>query len=93
MSDITASSGHSRLRSRRRTFETLSVDQVSDPEQMLTTAQAAKVLGVSARTLARYVERGQLTPTVVLPSGHYRWLLSDIRAQLRELRQRPSDGV
>lgn len=67
------------------------VDQVPDPEQMLTTAQAAKVLGVSARTLARYVERGQLIPTVVLPSGHYRWLLSDIREQLRELRQRPTD--
>jgi predicted site-specific integrase-resolvase len=62
-----------------------------DQEQMLTTAQAAKVLGISARTLARYVERGQLTPTVELPSGHYRWLISDIRGQLRELRQRAAD--
>jgi excisionase family DNA binding protein len=58
---------------------------------MLTTTEAAKVLGVSPRTLARYAERGQLTPTVVLPSGHYRWMLSDIREQLRQLRQRDTD--
>lgn len=57
---------------------------------MLTTSQAAKILGISARTLARYVERGQLTPTLKLPSGHYRWTLEDIRRQLRELPQ--NDG-
>jgi predicted site-specific integrase-resolvase len=60
-------------------------------ERLLTTAQAAKILGVSARTLARYAEQGQLTPTVVLPSGHYRWAMTDIRRQLRELRERTSE--
>lgn len=58
-----------------------------DPE-LLTTAQAAQQIGVSRRTLARYAERGTLTPTVVLPSGHLRWNLADLRRQLRELRQR-----
>jgi DNA-binding transcriptional MerR regulator len=58
---------------------------------MLTTAQAAKILGISSRTLARYAEREQLTPTLVLPSGHYRWALSDIREQLRALRARGND--
>lgn len=53
---------------------------------MLTSAQAAKVLGISPRTLTRYAERGQLIPTLVLPSGHYRWSLEDIRRQMRELR-------
>lgn len=53
----------------------------------MTTAQAAKVLGISRRTLSRYAEQGQLKPTLVLPSGHYRWALSDIREQLKRLRE------
>lgn len=56
--------------------------------ELLTTAQAARQLGISARTLARYAERGILTPTVVLPSGHRRWDMADVRRQLAELRQR-----
>jgi excisionase family DNA binding protein len=58
---------------------------------LLTTAQAARMLGVSRRTLARYAERGQLVPTLVLPSGHYRWDLEDIRQQLRALRENAPD--
>jgi excisionase family DNA binding protein len=60
---------------------------VEDPA-LLTTAQAAQHLGVHRRTLARYAERGQLTPTLVLPSGHLRWNLEDLRRQLREMRTR-----
>ncbi|MGH3917378.1 MAG: helix-turn-helix domain-containing protein [Pseudonocardiaceae bacterium] len=55
---------------------------------LLTTTQAAEVLGVSGRTLARYVERGWLQPTVVLPSGHFRWDVQEIRRQLEEHRGR-----
>jgi DNA-binding transcriptional MerR regulator len=54
----------------------------------LTTAQAAQQLGVHRRTLARYAERGLLVPTLVLPSGHLRWNLEDVRQQLREIRNR-----
>ena len=54
----------------------------------MTTAEAARELGVSRRTLLRYVERGYLTPAVVLPSGHLRWDLDDLRQQLRALRER-----
>ena len=57
----------------------------------MTTAQAAKVLGISRRTLSRYAEQGQLKPTLVLPSGHYRWALSDIRDQLRRLREQATE--
>ena len=60
---------------------------MEDPA-LLTTAQAAQHLGVHRRTLARYAERGQLTPTLVLPSGHLRWNLEDLRRQLREMRTR-----
>jgi excisionase family DNA binding protein len=58
------------------------------PEKLLTTAQAAQLLGVNARTLLRYIERGVLQPTLTLPSGHHRWTEADIRAQLDALRQR-----
>lgn len=58
-----------------------------DSEKLLTTAQAAARLGISRRTLARYARDGSITPTLVLPSGHMRWSLEDIRRQLRELRQ------
>jgi excisionase family DNA binding protein len=64
---------------------------VADPEMLMTTAQAAKVLGISRRTLSRYAQEGQLTATLVLPSGHYRWALSDIRQQLQRLREQAVD--
>lgn len=54
---------------------------------LLTTTQAAEVLGVSGRTLARYVERGWLQPTVVLPSGHFRWDMQELHRQLEERRR------
>jgi DNA-binding transcriptional MerR regulator len=58
----------------------------------VTTAMAARELGVSRRTLSRYASEGILRPTMVLPSGHMRWDLDDLRRQLRELRiQRAED--
>lgn len=56
--------------------------------ELLTTAQAAREIGISARTLARYAERGLLSPAVVLPSGHRRWDMADVRRQLAALRER-----
>ncbi len=62
---------------------------VPAPEpELVGTADAARSLGVSRRTLVRYVERGLLRPTVTLPSGHYRWSLADLQRQLAELRDR-----
>ncbi|MGH3587093.1 MAG: MerR family DNA-binding transcriptional regulator [Pseudonocardia sp.] len=60
---------------------------MSGPE-LLTTAQAARALGISTRTLVRYAERGYVKPEMVLPSGHRRWILEDVRRQLRELGER-----
>lgn len=45
----------------------------------LTPAQAAKRLGVSARTLWRYQEAGRIEP-VRLPSGHRRFRVEDVDA-------------
>jgi excisionase family DNA binding protein len=60
---------------------------VGRPEKLLTTAQAAEHLGISRGTLARYARNGILRPTVVLPTGHLRWSLDDLRRQMRELRE------
>lgn len=57
---------------------------VSAAEKLLTTAELARELGVTARTVLRYVERGYLRPTRVLPSGHRRWSVEDVRRQLAE---------
>lgn len=56
-------------------------------EELLTTAQAARAVGVSRMTLVRYEEKGYVTPARVLPSGHRRWLLSELERQLRDLRE------
>lgn len=61
------------------------------PADLVTTAEAARWLGVSRRTLARYAELGWVVPTVTLPSGHHRWEIEDLRRQIRELRQRQPD--
>ena len=59
------------------------------PERLLTTSEAAKILGLSRGVLASYVRRGLLKPYLTLPTGHYRWDLDDIRRQLAEMR--PAD--
>ncbi|OLT06452.1 MerR family transcriptional regulator [Pseudonocardia sp. CNS-004] len=53
--------------------------------------RGARALGISRRTLAHYAKTGQLEPTLVLPSGYYKWDLEDIRRQLRELREHGPD--
>jgi excisionase family DNA binding protein len=60
-------------------------------EGLVSTEEAARALGVSARTLTRYAADGRITPTVVLSGGrrnHYRWDIDDLRRQLRALARR-----
>jgi len=68
-----------------------SVIVTSRPGALPTTAQVAKQLGISSRTLERYAERGWVTPARVLPSGHRRWSLEDVRCQLDALRDQDTD--
>lgn len=55
------------------------------PERMLTTAEAADVIGINRKTLSKYVSQGKVRPTLRLPSGHMRWEIDDLKAQLRAL--------
>ncbi|MGH3903429.1 MAG: helix-turn-helix domain-containing protein [Pseudonocardiaceae bacterium] len=56
--------------------------------ELVSTPQAAKTIGVQARTLTRYVERGLVTPAIILPSGHFRWDLDKLSEQMDEVRRR-----
>ena len=55
------------------------------PERLLTTAEAARVIGVSRSTLASYARKGLLRPAFRLPTGQLRWRLSDMERQLAEI--------
>lgn len=57
-------------------------------DELITTAELAKALRVSQRTLARWAKDGTLTPAFTLPNGHHRWNLADVQRQLRERRDR-----
>jgi excisionase family DNA binding protein len=48
--------------------------------QLLTTGQAAALLGVSKPTLVRAVQRGQLRPALVTPGQHRRFLREELMA-------------
>ncbi|HWN27006.1 MAG TPA: MerR family DNA-binding transcriptional regulator [Actinomycetospora sp.] len=52
------------------------------PSELVSTPEAARALGVSARTLQRYVKDGQVTPEITLPSGQYRWNVAKLRRQI-----------
>jgi excisionase family DNA binding protein len=55
----------------------------------LTTAEAAKELGVHVRSLQRWVRAGQIEPDYITPGGHMRWNVERVRRELREeLRRR-----
>jgi len=47
---------------------------------LLTTGQAAALLGVSKPTLVRAVQRGQLRPAMVTPGRHRRFRSEDLAA-------------
>lgn len=53
--------------------------------RLLTVAEVAKRMAVSARTVYRMVERGQL-PVVVLPAGGLRFDPDDIEAWISSLK-------
>ena len=62
-----------------------------DEDELITTTQAAKALGISRGTLAAYARRGLLKPTLRLPTGQLRWTLADIRRQLADQDQPEAD--
>jgi excisionase family DNA binding protein len=55
---------------------------------MLTTGEAARAVGVSRSTLARWHQEGVVKPAIVTVGGHARWFLDDLRAQIIAIRER-----
>lgn len=47
------------------------------------TGVAAKLLGVSIRSLQQWVKDGKLQPDYVTPGGHMRWDVERLREELR----------
>jgi excisionase family DNA binding protein len=52
---------------------------VSDPNEIIRTAEAARLLDVSPRTLQEWAREGKV-PFVSLPSGRLRFRRSDVEA-------------
>lgn len=80
---------HHRQGPRRRHYRRVRrVTVISMEAKLVTTAEVARALGVSSRTLLRWVDRGFISPPErVNPSGHRRWNLERVRRQLAELDQ------
>jgi excisionase family DNA binding protein len=55
---------------------------MTDRSEWITPGDAAKMLGISTRTLARMAERHDITP-VTLPSKHRRYRRTDIERLLQ----------
>ena len=51
--------------------------------RLITTGEAARILGVSQHTVIRAVHHGRLEPDQITPGGHFRFELQRIRAGLR----------
>lgn len=56
-------------------------------DELVTTAEAAKALGINPRTLAKYARQGLLRPRVVLPSGQLRWNMDELWEQIEQIRR------
>jgi MerR HTH family regulatory protein len=62
-------------------------DRVADG-RLVTTAELARALGLSARTIQRYRQGGLLVPDLVSAGGHARWDVEKVRSRLRSLAER-----
>jgi excisionase family DNA binding protein len=60
-------------------------------EELITSGEVARRLGVTPRAVGRWVARGLITPAVTTPGGRYRFRWSEVAAQLREQQARNSD--
>lgn len=63
---------------------------VGEP-RLLPTGDAARAVGVSPRTLQRWVREGLVKPTQLTAGGHHRWAVDDLKAQIRALNETEQD--
>lgn len=64
---------------------------MADVPELVRTSDAAKSLGISARSIARWASEGLIEPDLVTPGGHMRWDVSNLDRQLRELHRTRDD--
>jgi excisionase family DNA binding protein len=64
--------------------ETYAISLQDEPEgaRLISTGEAARLLGVSQPTLNRAVRRGRLHPTLTTPGGHRRFDSAELSAAL-----------
>lgn len=55
---------------------------------LVPTSEAARRLGLSARSLSRWAQDGRVEPDLVTPGGHMRWDVDRLREQIVALRRR-----
>lgn len=55
------------------------------PRRLLSTGEAALVVGVNPRTLQRWVDEGQVFPTRKTAGRHYRWDIEALKQRLDDL--------
>jgi excisionase family DNA binding protein len=51
-------------------------------DRLLSTSEAAKALGISPRSLSRWVRMGKIRPTLVTPGGQARFDLEQLKRQM-----------
>jgi excisionase family DNA binding protein len=62
----------------------------SGGEQLVSSKEAARLLGVSQPTLNRAVREGRVRPAAVTPGGHRRFATSELFESLRSARPYPA---
>ena len=74
--------GHRRFNQADVELYAASLQDEPEGAKLITTGQAAKLLGVSQPTLNRAVRRGRLQPTLTTPGGHRRFDSAELSAAL-----------
>jgi excisionase family DNA binding protein len=59
-----------------------------DDQPLLTTAELARRLNVTAGTVQRWVRTGRVRPTLVTPGNQFRFDVDDVLEQLGQPRKR-----
>ena len=74
--------GHRRFSQADVEAYAMSLQDEPEGARLITTGQAARLLGVSQPTLNRAVRRGLLHPTLTTPGGHRRFDSAELSAAL-----------
>ena len=74
--------GHRRFSEKDIEFYAAALQDEPEGARLISTGEAAKLLGVSQPTLNRAVRRGRLRPTLTTPGGHRRFDSAELSAAL-----------